>query len=619
MKNLNLQWILVFLVFFVSSTFCQTEVIPFDSDKWNLLGAENTEFLGRKCLKGMATLKDASFENGVIEVDMAVTGERSYPGILFRMTGENEYERIYIRPHLPKVFQNVIQYEGTFNGLDSWQLYYGPGKTTSAVIPVDKWFHVKIEVNKNQARLFIDDSAEPVLFITDLAHGISKGTIGVMGPNDGSAYFSNFSYTVKNDLSFPETKPAPLPFGMITDWELSQPKKINDVDMEVLPEAQGIKDLLWQKIKSQPSGLVDISRYYGRLSQSPDIIWAKKIINADKDETRQYTFGYSDYIYIFLNGKLLFGGNSAYTSRDANFQGIVGLNDYIFLPLKKGKNELVIAVVETFGGWGFMFQDVDAVYEHPDLSKQWEIKNKFKYPESAVYDRKRDVIYVSNYTGESNGFISVVNTKGEMEKPDWITGILQPTGLCIYNDKLYVVGRYNLIEIDLEKGQVSNRFQIPSPAFPNDIASDGNGAFYITDSRKNVIYKLENGTISEWLNSGELSQSNGIIVDKDKIIVGTSADGSIKSIDINTKEIKNIFSLEPGTVMDGLACDGKGNYLITDHAGRLFRVTPSGSGELLLNTTARPITLADFDYVPEKGLLIIPTLADNRLMMYKIK
>lgn len=619
MHRNTLLFVFVICSLLYSNNYSQKIEIPFDSDKWNLLGAENTEFLGRKSLMGMATLKDIEFENGIIEMDIAVTGERSYPGVVFRMSSQNEYERIYLRPHLPKTFQNVIQYEGTFKGLDSWQLYYGPGKTTNASLPVNQWFHVKIEVLNDQALLYLNDSTEPILFVEELAHGKSKGTIGVWGPKDGSAYFSNFSFEVNNNLQFPQPNKPDIPLGMITDWELSQAIKINEVDPEVLPDVQGVKELKWQKIKSLPSGLIDISRYYGRLGQAPDIIWAKTVISSDKNQTKPYAFGYSDLIFIFLNGKLLFAGNSAYTSRDANFQGIVGLNDNIFFPLEKGNNELVIALIETFGGWGFMFQEVDAVYEHPSLTKLWEVKNKFNYPESAVYDKKRDVIYTSNFTGESNGFISKVKMNGEIEETEWIKGIIRPTGICLFNDKLYVVGRANLIEIDLEKKSITNRFPFPSPAFPNDISVDETGSMYITDGGKGVIYKFEKELISEWLKSYELEQINGILVDKEKIIIGTSSDGSLKSIDSNTKEIKKIFSLGAGVVMDGIAKDGNGNYLISDHAGRLFRVSPSGNSELLLNTKARPITLADFDYVPEKGLLIIPTLQDNRLMVYKLK
>jgi hypothetical protein len=257
----------------------QQGIIAFEPDRWELKNAQQAEFLGRKCFMGIATLKDAGFENGVIKFDLAVIGERSYPGVTFRMQSQDDYERIYIRPHLPKTFQNVVQYEGTFNGIDSWQLYYGQGKTASVTIPLNQWFHVILKVKGTQALLFINDSLTPVLIVNELAHGLSKGTLGVWGPSDGSAYFSNFSYQIDNDLQFPYAFKTDDPLGIITDWEISQPDKLSNVDMEVLPEAQGIKEIKWQKVQSLPSGLVDVSRYFGRLGQSPDVIWAKTEIS----------------------------------------------------------------------------------------------------------------------------------------------------------------------------------------------------------------------------------------------------------------------------------------------------------------------------------------------------
>ena len=335
MKTLSILFISFLLI--SNSAYSQQEIIPFESDRWDKEQARQAEFLGRQCLMGIASLKDVEFTNGVIEFDLAVTGERSYPGVTFRAQSNDDYERIYIRPHLSKTFQNVVQYEGTFNGLDSWQLYYGQGKTASAIIPANQWFHVKIEVKDTRARLFINDPENPVLTITELAHGLSKGTVGVWGPADGSAYFSNFSCRNDNTLQFPDEILPDNPTGIITDWEISQPDKLTAVDMENTPEAQGIENIQWEKVQSLPSGLVDISRYYGRTGQAPDIIWAKTELFSDKEQTKQLAFGYSDYISIFLNGKLLFMGNSQYTSRDGNFQGIVGLNDYIFLPLNQGK------------------------------------------------------------------------------------------------------------------------------------------------------------------------------------------------------------------------------------------------------------------------------------------
>jgi len=603
---------------FIYNSYSQQGIVEFESDRWDLKNAQQAEFLGRKCITGIASLKDVVFENGIIEFDLAVTGERSYPGVTFRAQSQGDYERIYIRPHLSKTFQNVVQYEGTFNGIDSWQLYYGPGKTASAAIPLNQWFHVIVKVKDTQAQFFINDSVTPVLIVNELAHGLSKGTLGVWGPSDGSAYFSNFSFRTDNTLQFPDVVKTDVPLGIIHDWEISQPLKLAGVDMELLPETQGLKYIKWQKAYSLSSGLVDVSRYFSRLGQSPDVIWARTQITSDREQTKQFAFGYSDVISIFLNGKLLFMGNSTYTSRDANFQGIVGFNDYIFLPLKKGKNELLIAVAEVFGGWGFMFQDVDAIFEHPGMSKQWEIKNKFRYPESVAYDKKRDVLYVSNYTYERDGFISKVRMNGEVEKIDWIPGILQPSGICICNDKLYVVGRYNLVEVDIETGSITNRYPFPEPVFANDVTCDVSGTFYVTDGAKACIYKLENGKFTEWVKGDWLVGVNGILVEKNKVYVGTSNDGSLKSIDMNTKEVTTLFTFGPSVVMDGLRSDGRGNFLVSDYDGRIFRISPDGKSELLLNTKSRQISLADFEYIPEKKLIVIPTFVDNRLMMYKV-
>lgn len=602
----------------LNKVYSQKTIIPFDSDQWNKETAKQVDYLGRKCLMGIATLKDVEFTNGIIEFDLAVNGERSYPGVTFRSNGQNEYERIYIRPHLSKVFENVVQYEGTFKGLDSWQLYYGPGKTSSATFPVNEWFHVKVEVKDTQARFFISDMEKPILTITDLVHGLSKGSLGVWGPMDGSAYFSNFSYKIDNTLQFPEKPKIDLPLGMISDWELSQPFKASSFDLESAPNSAQLGEMNWQKIKSLPSGLVDISRFYGRLGQATDIIWAKTEINSEREQTKQFAFGYSDIISIFLNGNLIFMGNSSYTSRDGNFQGIIGLNDYVFLPLKKGKNELMIAVAETFGGWGFMFQDVNAVYQAPGLVKLWEIKNKFKYPESAVYDRKRDVIYVSNFTFERDGFISRIKMNGEVDKIDWITGVMQPAGLCIFNDKLFIVGRYNLVEYDLAQNTISNRYPFPSPIFANDVSCDESGNIYVTDGAKGAIYKFENGKFIEWIVGDSFLGANGILAEKGKVYVGTSHDGSLKSIDVTTKEISTIFTFNSSVTIDGLVKDENGNFLISDNEGRIFRITKDGKDELLLNTKAGQINIADFDYIPEKKLLIIPTLYSNRVIIYRI-
>ena len=367
----------------------------------------------------------------------------------------------------------------------------------------------------------------------------------------------------------------------------------------------------------RPDGIVDISQYYPRLGNAPDAVFSRTTIESATDDNRLYAFGYSDIVSVFLNGKLLFCGNSAYTSRDPSFQGIVGLNDYISLPLKKGKNELMIVLAETSGGWGFIFQDSKAIYQDNKLVKRWEIKNKLKYPESVQYDRKRDVLYVSNFYNEGEEFISKISLNGEIVKTEWINGLLQPAGMCMSNDKLYVVGRRALVEIDPDQGTIVNRYLFPNPGMPNDVAVDEKGDFFITDTRRNLIYRLSGGKMEVWLNSDDLPKPNGICIDKGRMLIGTSGDGCIKTVDLVNKSISTMVCLGEGAIMDGISADGKGNYLISDYNGRLFKISGKGEKQLLLNTTAPSRFCAAFEYIPEKRLLIIPTLFDNRLVAYE--
>ena len=52
-------------------------------------------------------------------------------------------------------------------------------------------------------------------------------------------------------------------------------------------------------------------------------------------------------------GKQIEGrGDNGYRSRDYRYLGTIGFFDSVTLPLKEGRNEVVIAVSESFGGWG---------------------------------------------------------------------------------------------------------------------------------------------------------------------------------------------------------------------------------------------------------------------------
>jgi hypothetical protein len=68
-------------------------------------------------------------------------------------------------------------------------------------------------------------------------------------------------------------------------------------------------------------------------------------------------------VTVLLNGRPLYSGDDAYQSRDYRFLGSIGWYDSVYLPLVEGRNELVMAVSEAFGGWGVQakLEDLDGV------------------------------------------------------------------------------------------------------------------------------------------------------------------------------------------------------------------------------------------------------------------
>jgi hypothetical protein len=596
----------------------------FTSDQWVMADAEIIQHLDRTCLMGTAYLKDVDFENGVIEVDVAVTGDRSYPGLVFRMQSPLNYERFYIRPHRAPFYPDALQYTHVVNGVASWQLCQGEGYTTLAEIPENQWIHLKMEISGSQARVYLDDMKHPVLVIPRLKHGQSRGTLGVMGPRDRTAFFSNFRYKKDDTLPFAPPPKIETPPGMIMDWELSQAFKANEIDMDVYPDEKMLSRIQWENVDPDPTGLVDVCRYARRSPGGPDVVFARTSISADRDETKKFLFGYSDEVSIFLNGQILFNGNSAYQSRDPSFLGAVGLFDAVYLPLKRGVNELLFVCAETFGGWGFMCQDGTAVFQVKGLNRWWETGRDFRIPESVAVDTKRNCFYVSNYDGynpsnnQGKQSISKVMLEGRAVDLGWVTGLNNPTGMAIFQDRLFVVERQNLVEIDLDSGQIVKRHSVPQPVFLNDVAASDSGNLYISDSNKHVIYRFSDGEIEEWIKGGEIKNPNGLHVQGKKLYVGNNGDHCLKAVDCETKKVVETMDLGPG-IIDGIQSDEKGNLFVSHWEGKIYRISPDGGVEKLLDLSVPKTNTADFAYWEERGLIVIPTFTKNRVLVYQLR
>ncbi len=593
----------------------QQPVAEFAPGQWDLGQARITEHLGRQALAGTAFMKGAALGNGVIEVDIATTAKsRSYPGLLFRVKDGANYERVYVRPHRSPFYDDALQYGPVFNGVDSWQLYNGPGLTAALEVAPDRWNRLKVVVADRQAQVFWNDDPDPVLVIDDLAHGGGAGSIGLAGPLDGTAFFSNLRYAASDALTLPPPPPVEEMPGRVGNWEISAPMPVVGVDFSEYP-AQAASSASWKAVTADRRGLVDVSRHFSRGSRVGDCILARATLAAESDSLMGIDFGYSDIVTVFLNRRPVYSGNSAYRSRDPSFLGIVGYHDSLYLPLRKGDNELLLLLGETQGGWAFCLRRSQEVFAHPALKRGWKLESNLALPEAVVFDPGQNVFYVSNYFNEGQEFVSRVSATGEIIAREWVRGLRMPTGMLLRGQTLYVVDRTGLKVVDTRSGEIRETVPLPGVRMANDVAMDTAGNLYISDTPAGIVYRLAGGRLEPWLEN--LNRPNGLLCEKNRLLVGQNE--KVVAVGLKDRNLTVLALFPRGSNIDGIEADGHGGYLVGDHGGRLYRLGAAGGQTLLLDTSTADERIADFAFVPGRKLLLIPTFDANTLAAYSLE
>jgi DNA-binding beta-propeller fold protein YncE len=247
------------------------------------------------------------------------------------------------------------------------------------------------------------------------------------------------------------------------------------------------------------------------------------------------------------------------------------------------------------------------------LTRLWETEPLMDKPESAVYDRANKVIYVSNINGkyctkDGNGYLSKVALDGTILNLNWITGLDSPQGLTLFRNHLYVADVDQVIVIDIQKGIVEKRFIAEGAIFLNDIAADTNGNVYVSDCKANRIYRLKNNRLDVWLSDSKLQGPNGLFCERKKLMLLNMGEGTIYRVDKKTKALTGFCSGIKN--LDGVVPAEKGGYFVSGAwQGEVYHLDSKGEKRLTLNLGAEKVIAADIEYIPEKQLLIVPTLS----------
>lgn len=253
------------------------------------------------------------------------------------------------------------------------------------------------------------------------------------------------------------------------------------------------------------------------------------------------------------------------------------------------------------------------------LTEKWQATEGLKTPESVFYDTENDLFYVSNINGnptekDHNGYISKVGVDGKTIKAKWIQGLHAPKGMHLDGQTLYVTDIDRFVIIDTKKEVTSKIIDVKGAKFLNDVTVSPQGDVYITDSEVQAIYKYNEGSVEKWLDLGDYSFPNGLRFYNGNIIVGVA--DHILAIDPSTQKISVIASGTGG--IDGIAKDNKGNYIISDWNGIISYVMPEKGKKELLNVKDKDINTADFEYIPSKNMIYVPTFFDNKVVAYEI-
>jgi len=203
---------------------CPAEVQTFSLTDASGLVAHNVKFepvtyLGRRAVRmmtvtqgddaGFALLPGMDFEDGTIEVDLAVkvltppgTRMPGFTGVVFRAKPDgSQYEVFYLRPknalsENQSMRNHAVQYcsepgYGWYKLRREWPFVY----ESYAEIEPEMWTHLKIEVAGRVARVYLNGAAKPTLVVDGLKGENLHGAVGLWGYAREESYFSNLRIT----------------------------------------------------------------------------------------------------------------------------------------------------------------------------------------------------------------------------------------------------------------------------------------------------------------------------------------------------------------------------------------------------------------------------------------
>jgi hypothetical protein len=260
--------------------------------------------------------------------------------------------------------RTTLQYATVIDSMSLWDLT--DDYQAAANIHRGGWNHVKLVISGRQMRAYVNDMDRPALHVPILEGSTESGGISLQG----KAIFANLVIRPGVTESLPALAgydPTLNDSRYLRDWSVTQPVPFpqgRDLVFQLPSMYGGAVDsdlpdetAQWTSIHAEQRALLNLSRPFGRpMPGERRLVWVKTNLMSESVQQRRLDLGFSDEIWIFVNGQFL--------HTDTNYYGTPGMkeprgratleNTSIMLPLTEGENELLIGIANDFYGWGLI-------------------------------------------------------------------------------------------------------------------------------------------------------------------------------------------------------------------------------------------------------------------------
>lgn len=267
----------------------------------------------------------------------------------------------------------------------------------------------------------------------------------------------------------------------------------------------------------------------------------------------------------------------------------------------------------------------------------------FASPSAIIYDAERDLYWVSNLNGDSDGalgkgFISRLDPDAEHSTLNYIDGrragvpLNAPRGLAVFGDVLYVADVKTIRKFKASSGEALGDIDLPGAVFLSDVAVAVDGSIYVADlgsdpqdtsldgGGADAIYQVSPaGQVSVVAQRSDLGGPFALVANETGLWVTCSGSNELLLLvpGSDSQAVADAGRLAlPGSAPRGLVAMPDGTFLISsESAGVVYRGYRDGPFQPVIDDLEGP---ADLGYDTRRQRLLVPLITGHSLAIFEL-